>query len=266
MNEFAKRYQSISDSALLNILQNPEDYKPEAIEAAQVEWDKRALNEEDIEQANLILEKKEAKKIDWSAKANSIKQKFESNLDQKPVLDDSILDGWQTEEVEENRRLNRYINRILGGMCIILLLGIVKMAYIAYNYISFKVHVIVIIIAEAQQLIIMTLKIVLLYFFWKRFKNAWILLCLYITYYFFRSIINVVKNTESLFEGKEEELYLYLVLLVVMLLIGLYGALLWLLNRPEVRQAYKVNRDTMILIVITAGILLFAFNYRMILG
>lgn len=60
-NPFAEYYKTITDSALLAILDNPQDYQASAIEAAKAELESRQLSESAILEARQpLLEKEQA--------------------------------------------------------------------------------------------------------------------------------------------------------------------------------------------------------------
>ena len=51
LNDFRKYYRTISNTELLSILDNPSDYQPQAVEAAQKEFSYRQLSEIEIREA-----------------------------------------------------------------------------------------------------------------------------------------------------------------------------------------------------------------------
>ena len=61
-NNFSEYYKSISDTELLSILDNTDDYQPMAIEAAKVEFSNRQLSDTEIQEARQPLIAKQVKK------------------------------------------------------------------------------------------------------------------------------------------------------------------------------------------------------------
>src|SRR5688572_19076447 len=61
-NNFNEYYKKISDSALLSILDNPEEYQPVALEAAKKEFANRQLTDLEIQEARHPLLTKQAQK------------------------------------------------------------------------------------------------------------------------------------------------------------------------------------------------------------
>ncbi len=58
-NDFTKFYKTLSNTELINILENPASYQPEAIEASKIEFSNRQLSENEITDAKKILREKE---------------------------------------------------------------------------------------------------------------------------------------------------------------------------------------------------------------
>jgi hypothetical protein len=98
INPFVEQYKLVSNTALLEILENPGDYQPEAIAAAEAELANRALSPEEINEAKkLLLEKKLAieKK---SARINKAKKLVRDTQDKvvdslDPVLWNKVTTG-----------------------------------------------------------------------------------------------------------------------------------------------------------------------------
>ena len=81
--DFIKQFEEYSTIKLLRIIDSPDDYQPEAVEAAKVILSNRQLSEEDIEIArgNLNAEKREEvrKENEFKDKVTSVyKSAFDS--------------------------------------------------------------------------------------------------------------------------------------------------------------------------------------------
>ena len=61
-NDFSEYYKTISNTELLSILENPNDYQPFAIEAAKKEFVSRQLPDTEIQNARQILAANQAQR------------------------------------------------------------------------------------------------------------------------------------------------------------------------------------------------------------
>ena len=74
-NEFGKYYKTISNTELLNILENSTDYQPSAVEAAKKEFSDRHLSDAEIKEAKEPLIAKQIQKEKQKEKIKEIEDK-----------------------------------------------------------------------------------------------------------------------------------------------------------------------------------------------
>jgi hypothetical protein len=75
-NNFSDYYKTISDTELLNILDNPDGYQLLAFEAAKEEFAKRQLSDTEIQQARQLLIAKQVQKEKEREKAKAVEIKI----------------------------------------------------------------------------------------------------------------------------------------------------------------------------------------------
>jgi hypothetical protein len=77
-NDFSEYYKTISDTELLSILDNPNDYQPSAVEAAKEEFSKRQLSEAEIKKARQLLIAKQEQKDREREKVKAVEAKIKA--------------------------------------------------------------------------------------------------------------------------------------------------------------------------------------------
>ncbi len=77
-NNFSEYYKSISDTELLSILDNPDDYQPLAVEAARVEFSNRQLSDTEIQEARQPLIAKQVQKEIEREKVKAVETKIKA--------------------------------------------------------------------------------------------------------------------------------------------------------------------------------------------
>ena len=101
-NDFSEYYKKISNTELLEILENPKNYQPLAIKAAMQEFSNRQLSDDEINLARLpLIEKrrlKERKKQNRESIENNVKDTTAMLIEtlnpiqkERPGIDKTIL-------------------------------------------------------------------------------------------------------------------------------------------------------------------------------
>ena len=168
-NEFTERFKKFDNLKLLKILETPKDYNPEAIRAAKAELENRNISDEEIKNIKDHFQDKQ-QKIE-NSKANLAKAK-------------QTLTAKGTEVIETIHPLQKKpytADRKILIICILLSLSLIYFLFarihIVYyilrnNILDFST------IAFILPLIILPLAI---YFFYKRSKIGWTIVCLLYT-------------------------------------------------------------------------------------
>lgn len=75
--EFTDRYKNYSNSELLKIIDNPNNFQPLAVETAKAIFESRQLSDEDIEiaKATIAIQRQEKEAHDEKEKSSAIKVK-----------------------------------------------------------------------------------------------------------------------------------------------------------------------------------------------
>src|SRR5262245_21210068 len=79
-NSFSNYYKSVGNAELLAILENPADYQPEALEAAQSEWNQRQLSLNDIDEARRLLALSQQNQSKQNEKIRAVEQRTKEKL------------------------------------------------------------------------------------------------------------------------------------------------------------------------------------------
>lgn len=81
MNDFTEKFKTYSNTDLLKIIQNPDDYQPLAVETAKTIFTSRQLSEEDIENAKAELESQRQDKEIQTQKKKDLENKVKNIAD-----------------------------------------------------------------------------------------------------------------------------------------------------------------------------------------
>jgi hypothetical protein len=250
-NPFSSRYQLISNKDLIDILSQPQNYQPLALDTARTELENRNLSEPEIShlQKDLELEKTEkeqrAQKI--TASIEDIKQlslsffhKFNPFLKKAPAAN----------------YYARHVALIIGGLFLFQLTENFKFdiellsepaKYDASTFLYFL------------PLVLMSVGPVLLF---KIKRAGWYLIYLYLVF----TMYFTVKSIMLFYGINNSDLNIYQRLgvntsqMLLMMELIFFGSLLWALSRKDVLKIFKVSRKNYLLIsVVTLGALINIF-------
>ena len=247
-NQFSNYYKKISNAELLNILNNPRDYQPLALEAAKKEFSERQLSEADVKEAAEMLNEKRLQKHRQKEKIKSIENRIKAGGETLIDTLNPIQSGIPTIE----KRI-RWIT-------------IVMAVFFLYNFIQdFKTHVFYakgimrFPIESIIYLVLLLLLPVAVFTFWKRFKIGWILLVMYLGF----SLIDVLLQTiawspdvsflQNFFPQRSiSTLIIQLIFL---------GGFIYVLCKQNIRNEFSINENKMIGTILVSGILYFFVIY-----
>jgi len=177
METFEKRYKSFTNSQLLEIISNSEDYQPEAVEVAKSEIKARNLSEQELSGVYAKLKAKDEAEIRNKAakkeRVNQVKAKVIAYFNPiNPFLSD----------LSKHERNIRLISIVFGGIAIYQLFSeLDTFVYIFTSSYGWDFSILLFLIPYIGLP-------VSVYLFWKRKKSGWILLMLYFAY----SLVNVL--------------------------------------------------------------------------
>ena len=170
-NDFIEYYKAISDTELLNILDNPQDYQALAVEAAKKEFVNRQLTDTEIQEARQPLLAKQIQKEKEREKVKEVENKIKSAGDTFIDTINPIQSG-----IPSTEKTIRLIVIIFGGLFL-------------YSFIKdFRTHLAYVkdISSFPFESIIYLLPLILLpvatIAFWKRKSFGWTLLTIFLTF------------------------------------------------------------------------------------
>lgn len=227
MSQLSEVYKTYSVTALLRIIENPENYRPEAVKTAQDELDARDLTPDDknraiaeleAERQELALKKEHREEI-----KNTLKEKGSGIMDYiNPIQDNE----------DDARKSPRLINTIaiiflaIGLLQIItqfdLITGLFQDSRWDFSVVIFLFPVIITPLAAIL--------------FWMKKTAGWILLSIYLSF----ALMGL--------------LWMFFIAYDPTFLIGslFFSGTLWTISQERIRSVFKISTDTMYASVIAS--------------
>ena len=251
MNEFIERYKTLSNSDLLKVIENQSDYQVKAVEAAKVEIQERNLSAQEFQDATsvLVAEKEKRKKRD--EKKAAIEHKVEAV---STTFFDTINPIQKSAPSAE--KLIRLITIVFG------LITIVNW-YNEFGLITFMLtddtggwdlsmveYFLPLILLPAATIL-----------FWLRRKIGWILMASYLTY----SAISTLGLTIMTWNRQQigipalDNLFPQTSAITLILTTMFLGGTIWVLTKNEIKEQYKVDKQTMVTTIGITGVLTLIF-------
>jgi len=226
MNDFSKRYKSLTITELLTVLEQPEKYKSIAVETAKKELKRRKLTDNELEQAKFEVKLQKKKDIELKDKWDNKEKTINEYL--KPAFD-------HINPIQQNHHTaDRIINLI------ILILGFMLLYQVYDNYLMFRY-----IFIDKEQWDLVTLEYLFLLLFipitvllfWKRKKIGWILLLIFSILSAFGSVVGFFSNlgmNTTIFQITSPFVYFFSFLF--------YMAIIFSLSRKDIRKIFSVSK------------------------
>ena len=238
-NQFAERYKTLGVRDLLKIIDNPGDYQPAAVEAAENELTTRHLSK--IELADAVTQN-EQDKIEQQAQADS-KNAFGNKVKATAVtLADAINPIQQTPP-----SINRVIN-ILSAVYAILFLVQVFSEFDLMNFMLTS--------KEAKwnidlipYLLPLTLLPIATALFWRRKKWGWGLLGVFLSYSVLGSLVLYFMLLKYTPVSPAVDNLAPISASSAIYHIAFFAACLWFLFKREIREIYQIDKRMIILTV-----------------
>ncbi|WP_299611241.1 hypothetical protein [uncultured Aquimarina sp.] len=241
MTEFTELYKNLSNSELLKIIAESDKYNPIAVETAKTEIDSRKLSTEELNQAKTEINKQEEKKKLEIEKRKRQEGKIKENASTLFDTINPIQNGIQTPE-----KIIRLTTLIFSGIAVYRIFK--EFGMLRYMFTDSGAKWDLSMVEYFFHLIVLPLAAFL---FWKRKKSGWILLSIFLTYSAITVIglflMNIgrqpsgIPALESLFPTVSPITY-------IMTLI-FFGGTLWLISKEEIRNIYKISKQTMFLTI-----------------
>lgn len=243
MDQFTDKYRTLSTAALLKIIDNPGDYQPGAVEAAQMELASRNVSDEELADANAENEEQETEREARAGKMQDFMDKITN------------IAGSFFETVNPVQQAPVPLKRLILLLSIVFgILGLAQLYYFAYYV--FMLHryneniPIRFLTPYLFQGIYITLTALL---FWQRGKWGWIFLGIYLCFSGCGSTVVVlieIWRNQTHPSGNFMPIN-YATGLFTLLF---YGGCIWLLYKPGIREIYSIDKASGI---ITAAVGIF---------
>lgn len=247
-DQFSNYYKTISNAELLDILNNPRDYQPLALEAAKKEFSDRQLSENDVKEATELLNEKRLQKHRKKEKIKTIENRIKEGGETLIDTLNPIQSGIPTIE----KRI-RWITIVMGG-------------FFLYNFIQdFQTHVFYakgilrFPIESAIYLGLLLLLLVAIFTFWKRLKIGWILLVMYLVF----SLVAVIMQTIAWSPDVSplQNFFPQPSILTLVIQLIFLGGLIYVLCKQHIRSEFSISENKMIGTVLVSGIFYFFVIY-----
>lgn len=235
MNQFAERYKTQTTTQLLRVIENPTDYQPAAVEAAQYEIDHRELSEEELADSKRELEAERQDKENEKAKKDEVERKVKSY---GALAFEAINPLQQSAPTAD--RLITLVTIVFGIMAIFN--GYTQYGLAKYMLMDNTLGWDLSMVEFFLPLILLPVAIIL---FWFRKTIGWTLMAIFLTYSAISAFVLLIFA--FLTEPSDSELVNTLfpqpsVTTKILITIFFVGTL-WVLNRKDVREKFKMSRS-----------------------
>ena len=249
---FSEYYKTLSHTALLDILANPESYQPSAIQAAKVEFDNRQLSDREIEEASQPLLDKQARKEKDLEKVKMVGNKIKTAGQAFADTMNPVQSATPSTE--------KTINLIVISFGILFLYQVISefsmltsmfKSVSAFDLNTFFYLLPFIIIP------------IVIFLFWQRKTIGWILLvfiCIYsevgILWMFLETVGSSLSGSggfDNLFP--RPSLISYVIPLII------FGGILYVLCKPTMKEVFKIDNQKMIGTIVISVLLTIIFNF-----
>ena len=255
-NDFSKYYKTISNTELLNILENQSDYQPSAVEAAKKEFLERQLSDAEIKEAKEPLIAKQIEKEKQKEKVKAIEDKVRETG--HTILE--TLNPIQPD-IPSTEKIIRLIVIIFGGIFL-------------YQFIKdFRTHLAYIkdIPRFPFESILYLLPLILLpvatFTFWKRMTIGWTLLIAFLTYSVSNALVALFYSLTWRSSGSFglDNLFPRPSPITYILQLGFLIAAIVVLCKANIRQVFSIKEQRIaptigITILLTAALMLTALS------
>jgi hypothetical protein len=243
-NNFSEYYKTISNAELLAILDTPEDYQPDAIEAARFELMNRQLTEVEIIEANQINLSIQEKKVNQYEKEAAIKNKVKNTWTIFIETLNPIQTGIQTAE-----KIIRFILVVYGLYYLYFLITTYPALPGFFRDLTLSP------LGGFLELLPFWVWPLALLLFWKRKRAGWIMFTFYLgltSLFIITELISLTIGNQPKYEVFEEYTNPPISSLIQLLMLA---ATFYMLCKPLIRNEFSVNKDKVFYIMLVLTIL-----------
>ena len=233
--DFAERYKKMSNSELMEVLQNPSQYQSTALSIAKLEFASRQLSENEIQDAKQILLSQKVKKDKQDEKIEVAKTKV---LDASNSFYDTINPIQTTAPTAE--KLIRLITLVFTGL---LIYKIAANSDLFYGLLKGDSHER---FGYTLYLFPILVEIIAIILFWLRKQTGWILLATFCSYSLIDHLYGLYYSTTSQFrESIFSNFFRPPPPTAFIISILFYLGTLFVLKRLDIKEIYKIDKQRM---------------------
>lgn len=245
--EFTEKFKTYTNTELLRIIDNPDDYQPNAVETAQAIFSDRQLTEEEIKIAKDELEVERQEKLKKEEKKRAVEDKFKN-------ISKSILDNVNPiqSETPTTEKTITIISLLFGGLFLFQLYK--EFGMISYMFTDLSEDWDSIIGLYFFPLVVAPTAIIL---FYKKNKFGWLLLTIYLTYSAISAfgLFILTINMEPLGIAALDSLFPQTSPIPHFLTFLFFAGTIWVISRENLRTVYSISKQTMILTISITAII-----------
>lgn len=251
MNQFSERYKAFLVSDLLRVVENKNDYQAEAVEAAEYEIEQRQLTDQELIEAKNELEAERQEKQKLIEKRAEVERKVKRF---GALVFDTINPNQKSDPTAE--RSIRLITIVFGLIALYQLFN--QFQLILFMLTDSTTGWDLGMVEYFLPLILLPVATVL---FWTRKKIGWILMATYLTYSTISAfgLVIITWNMEPMGVSAFDNLFPQASTTTQILTTLIFGGTLWVLNKNEVKENFKINRHTAIGTMAISGALTILF-------
>jgi len=241
MTEFTELYKNLSNSELLKIIAESNKYNPIAVQTAKTEIDSRKLSIEELNLAKTEINKQEEKK------------KLE--IEKRKRKEDKIKEGASTlfdtinpiqNKIQTPEKIIRLTTLIFTGIAVYRIFK--EFGMFRYMFTDSGAKWDISMIEYLFPIIVLPLAVFL---FWTRKKSGWILLSIFLSYSAITAIGLFFMNLGRQPSGIPafESLFPTVLPITYIMTLIFYGGTLWLISKEDIRNIYKISKQTMFMTI-----------------
>ena len=244
--DFIKQFEAYSNMQLLRIIDSPNDYQPEAVEAAKAIISNRRLTEEEIETAKGELD---AEKQEKERKENKFKDKVTSVY--KSAFD----------SVNPMNKRNLTAEKTIRNISIFF--GAILLLHLFRNH-EIRLYLDIFPDWDTSAIFVflpLLVGVTAIILFYKKKRVSWFLFIIYLIYYAvsaFWMFIMVLSITPSGIGAVDVLLSTFYSPVIYIITFIFYVSIAWVISRKNIRSVYSISKQTMFYTIsITALIMIF---------
>ena len=239
--EFDEKFKTYSNTDLLRVIENPNDYQSQAVETAKTIFSDRQLSEMEIKIARDELEFERQEKLSKEQQKRAVENKVKN-------VGKSIFDHINPiqKETPTSEKTIRIISILFGGLFLFHLykeFGMLRFmftdSYAEWDFSMVLYFLPLIVIPTATIL------------FYMRKKIGWLLLTIFLAYSAVSAIglFILTINMKPSGIGALDNLFPQILPLTYILGFVFFTGIIWVISREKIRTIYSISKWTMILTV-----------------